>query len=67
MRVPDQVRTRAQAAIPMRRQIQALHLMQRARRLVVGDGQPRFTESDIAEVSDLDLTEIDVSNPFLWR
>lgn len=67
MRLPDQVRTRAQAAIPMRRQIQALHLMQRARRLVVGDGQPRFSESDIAEVSDLDLTEIDVSNPFLWR
>ncbi|WP_299575030.1 cytochrome P450/oxidoreductase [uncultured Williamsia sp.] len=67
MRVLDQVRNKAQATIPMERQIQALHLAQRAKKLVVGDGQPRFTEAEIPDVADLDLTQIDVSNPFLWR
>lgn len=53
--------------VPMERQIQGLHLFQRAKNLVVGDRQPRFAESELPDVSDLDLTEIDVSNPFLWR
>ncbi|MGZ8178752.1 cytochrome P450 [Williamsia sp. SKLECPSW1] len=67
MRVLDQVRNKAQATIPMERQIQALHLAQRAKKMVVGDGQPHFTEAEIPDVADLDLTQIDVSNPFLWR
>lgn len=67
MNVRDQVIDKAQATIPMERQIQAMHLFQRAKKAVVGDRQPRFTESDIPDVSRLDLTDIDVSNPFLWR
>lgn len=65
--VVDSVVQRAQVSIPMQRQVQALHLYQRTKRLVVGDGQPRFTESPVPDVEELDLTEIDVSNPFLWR
>ncbi|MGJ0118843.1 cytochrome P450/oxidoreductase [Williamsia sp. MIQD14] len=71
MSVLDQVITRAQAkaqaVVPMERQIQALHLFQRAKKRVVGDDQPHFTESEIPDVADLDLTQIDVGNPFLWR
>ncbi|GAA1881294.1 cytochrome P450/oxidoreductase [Williamsia serinedens] len=67
MSVRDQVINKAQATVPMERQIQALHLFQRAKKLVVGDRQPHFSESDIPDVSDLDLTAIDVSDPFLWR
>ena len=67
MRVRDTIITKAQAVLPMERQIQGLHLWQRAKRLVVDDGQPHFTESPIPDVADLDLTDIDVSDPFLWR
>lgn len=67
MRVRDTIITKAQAVVPMERQIQGLHLWQRAKRLVVDDGQPHFTESPIPDVADLDLTDIDVSDPFLWR
>ncbi|MGU3291063.1 cytochrome P450 [Williamsia sp. M5A3_1d] len=71
MSVLDQVITRAQAkaqaVVPMERQIQALHLYQRAKKRVVGDDQPHFTEAEIPDVTDLDLTQIDVGNPFLWR
>lgn len=67
MRVLDQVINKAHAVVPMQRQIQGLHLYQRAKSRVVGDDQPRFEESDIHDVGELDLTAIDVSNPFLWR
>ncbi len=67
MRVVDRLINKAQVVVPMERQIQGLHLFQRAKRLMVDDGQPRFEASEIPNVADLDLTEIDVSNPFLWR
>ncbi len=67
MRVVDRLINKAQVVVPMERQIQGLHLFQRAKRLMVDDGQPRFEASEIPDVADLDLTEIDVSNPFLWR
>ena len=66
MSVLDQVINRAQAAIPMGRQVQGLHLFQRAKRAVLGDKQPVLVEEAIPEVDELALTEIDVSNPFLY-
>lgn len=66
MSVLDQVINRAQAAIPMDRQVQGLHLFQRAKRVVLGDKQPVLVEEAIPEVDELALTEIDVSNPFLY-
>jgi cytochrome P450/ferredoxin-NADP reductase len=67
MSVLEQVITKAQATIPMERQVQGLHLFQKAKRLVVGDEQPGFVEKQLPDVHDLALTEIDLSNPFLWR
>ncbi len=67
MSVLDQVITKAQSTIPMQRQIQSLHLAMKAKRLVVGDNQPRFAEEVIPDVDEVALTEIDMSNPFMWR
>ncbi len=44
MSVLDQVINKAQATIPMERQVQGLHLFQKAKRLVLGDKQPVFVE-----------------------
>jgi cytochrome P450/ferredoxin-NADP reductase len=66
MSVLGQVITKAQAAIPMERQVQGLHLFQKAKRRVLGDRQPVFVEDQIPDVDQLALTEIDVSNPFLF-
>ncbi|HJQ06144.1 MAG TPA: cytochrome P450/oxidoreductase [Nocardioides sp.] len=67
MRVLDQIITKAQATIPMERQVQGLHLYQKAKRRVVGDNQPVFVDELLPDVDTLELTEIDVSNPFLYR
>lgn len=66
MSVVGQVINKAQAAVPMERQVQGLHLFQKAKRLVLGDRQPVFVEDPIPDVEQLALTEIDVSNPFLF-
>ncbi|MGV2480275.1 UNVERIFIED_CONTAM: cytochrome, partial [Salmonella enterica subsp. enterica serovar Weltevreden] len=58
---------KAQAKIPMERQVQGLNLYHKAKRLVVGDNQPEFVEERIPDVNEVALTDIDVSNPFLWR
>jgi cytochrome P450/ferredoxin-NADP reductase len=66
MSVLDQVINKAQATIPMERQVQGLHLFQKAKKLVLGDKQPVFVDEKIPDVHELALTEIDVSNPFLF-
>ena len=67
MSVVGQVISKAQAVVPMERQVQGLHLFQKAKRRVLGDRQPVFAEDRIPDVDQLALTEIDVSNPFLFR
>ncbi|WP_353865624.1 cytochrome P450 [Svornostia abyssi] len=63
VRVTDKV----QATVPVDRQVQAAHLMLKAKRLV-GVGKPLvFTEQPIPDPYDVPLTEIDVSNPFMNR
>ena len=66
MGVRDQIINKAQASIPMDRQVRGMHLYQKAKRRVVGDNQPVFVEKKLPDVSELALTEIDVSNPFLY-
>ena len=66
MSLLDQIITKAQATIPMERQVQGLHLFQKAKRRVVGDKQPVFVDEEIPDVDTVALTEIDVSNPFLY-
>ena len=66
MNVLDQVINKAQATIPMERQVQGLHLFQKAKKLVLGDNQPVFVDEPIPPVDDVPLTAIDVSNPFMY-
>lgn len=63
----DQVLNKAQAKMPMERQVQGLHLFHKAKRRVLGGSQPVFVEQEIPDVDGVSLTEIDMSNPFMWR
>ena len=67
MSVLDQALNKAQSLIPMQRQIQGLQLAMKAKSLVAGDKQPRFVEEEIPDVDAVALTDIDMSNPFMWR
>ncbi|MFL6089593.1 MAG: cytochrome P450/oxidoreductase [Aeromicrobium sp.] len=67
MSVLDQVLNKAQSTIPMQRQVQGMHVVQKAKKLVFGDKQPVFVEEEIPDVDEVALTEIDMSNPFMWR
>jgi cytochrome P450/ferredoxin-NADP reductase len=67
MSVLDQVINKAQSIVPMERQVQALHWFQKTKRLVLGGNQPVFVERKIPDVDAVALTEIDMSNPFMWR
>lgn len=68
MKVLENAIRKAQATIPMDFQIRGVHLFEKARRLAFKDARPPvFVERPIPEVSDVPLTHIDVSNPFLFR
>jgi cytochrome P450 len=61
------VQDKLQATVPVDRQVKAAHLVEKAKRLV-GRSQPLvFTEHPIPDAEDVPLTELDVSNPFLFR
>ncbi|MDN5744818.1 MAG: cytochrome P450 [Nocardioidaceae bacterium] len=66
-RAMAKVQTKVQATVPVERQVKAAYLVEKAKRLV-GKSEPLvFVERPLPEVSDLALTEIDLSHPFLWR
>ncbi|NMN97515.1 cytochrome P450 [Antrihabitans stalactiti] len=67
MNLLDQVINKAQATIPLDKQIQGVHLFQKAKKMVVSDNAPVFVERPIPDVEDVPLAQIDVSNPFLFR
>lgn len=67
MSVLDQVINKAQSTVPMQRQVQGMQLFQKARQLAFGDKQPVFVEEEIPDVDEVALTDIDMSNPFMWR
>lgn len=67
MNLLDQIINKAQATIPLDKQIQGVHLYQQAKKMVVSDNTPVFVERPIPDVADVPLAEIDVSNPFLFR
>lgn len=67
MSVLDRVINKAQATIPMERQVQGMRLFQKAKGLVVAERQPVFVEAPIPDVDEVALDEIDMSNPFMWR
>lgn len=68
MKIPDAVKTKVDAAIPLDRQVQAAHLYDKSRRWLTGtNGQKMFVERPIPPVEELALEDIDLSNPFLYR
>lgn len=67
-KIPDAITSKVQSIIPMERQIQGAHLYDKTRRWVTGtNDQKIFTERPIPPVEDVDLADIDLSNPFLYR
>lgn len=67
MKALDRVVAKAQATVPMDRQIQGVHVYQKARRRALGGRPEPIVERPLPPVEQLDLAEIDVSNPFLFR
>lgn len=68
MSIADTVAATARSIIPMELQIRGAHLYDKTRRIVTRtDGQVMFTETPIPPVDEVDLADIDLSNPFLYR
>ena len=67
MKTIDRVVAKAQATVPMNRQIEGLHLFHKVRVKVLGGAPAARVEQPIPPVEDVDLAKIDVSNPFLFR
>lgn len=56
------------AFVPMDVQIKGLHLFKRAKRKILNEEYfPEFVERPIPDVSTLEIQDIDLSNPFLFR
>ncbi|GGR69254.1 cytochrome P450 [Nocardioides luteus] len=58
---------KVQSTIPVQQQVRAAHLMDRAKRRLGMSEQLVFSETPIPDAADVPLTELDVSNPFLFR
>lgn len=68
MKIPEAITAKVQSTIPMDLQIQGAHLYDKTRRWVTGtNGEKLFVESPIPPVEDVELADIDLSNPFLYR
>ena len=67
MSLLDQVLNKAQSTIPMQRQVQGMHLFQKSKGLIFSEKQPVFVEEAIPDINEVALTDIDMSNPFMWR
>ena len=48
MSILDKIINKAQATLPRERQVQGMHLFQKAKRVVLGDTQPVFVEEPTA-------------------
>ena len=53
--------------VPLHTQVRGLHLLQKLKNHVFNQEFPAFVEQPIVDVSTLELAEIDVSNPFLYK
>lgn len=68
MSISQAINDKVQSTVSIERQIQGAHLYDKARRWVTRtNGQKIFTETPIPPVEDVDLLDIDMSNPFLYR
>ena len=66
--IADTLSEKAQSRLPMELQIRGAHLYDKTRRWVTGtNGQKIFVEAPIPAVDEVDVADIDLSNPFLYR
>lgn len=67
-KVKNEASNRLSPLIPMDMQVKGVHLFKRTKRLITQkDYFPEFVEQPIPDVSTVDLKDIDLSNPFLFR
>lgn len=67
-KIPKAGTSKLQTIIPIDLQIQGAHVYDKTRRWVTGaNGHKIFTERPIPPVEDVELADIDLSNPFLYR
>ncbi|MET9327150.1 cytochrome P450 [Tsukamurella sp. NPDC003166] len=66
-RAKARVLNKVQSTVPVDRQVQAAHLLDRAKRATGISKQLTFTEQPIPDPADVAITDIDVSNPFMNR
>ena len=67
-KVKNEASNRLSPLIPMDMQVKGVHLFKRTKRFITQkDYFPEFVEQPIPDVSTVDLKDIDLSNPFLFR
>ena len=68
MNIADTLSDKVQSTLPMELQIRGAHLYDKTRRWVTGtNGQKIFVETPIPPADEVELADIDLSNPFLYR
>ncbi|MBJ8344482.1 cytochrome P450 [Antrihabitans sp. YC2-6] len=68
MKIPEGITAKIQSTIPMDLQIQGAQMYDYTRRWMTGtNGEKLFVERPIPPVEDVELADIDLSNPFLYR
>ena len=65
MKIPEAITAKIQSTIPMDLQIQGAQMYDITRRWI--NGEKLFVERPIPPVEDVELADIDLSNPFLYR
>jgi cytochrome P450 len=66
--VAEEIGEKVKSVVPMEVQIRGAHLYDKTRRLVTRtDGRKMFVERPIPPVDEVELADIDLSNPFLYR
>lgn len=66
--VAEEIGEKVKSVVPMELQIRGAHLYDKTRRFVTRtDGQKIFVERPIPPVDEVELADIDLSNPFLYR
>jgi cytochrome P450 len=68
MKVSEAIGTKVQSSLPAEWQIRGAHLYDKTRRWVTRtNGQKLFVETPIPPAEEVELADIDLSNPFLYR
>ena len=67
--IPAKIINVTSKIVPMHLQIKALKHLMKVKKKTIGASRPQvnFAETDLPDVNDLAIEDIDTSNPFLYR